>query len=517
MNRIFVILVLALTLAVSLPAENIIQHQKDDLIIGQAEKCKQVGEEISVKISSPQVSPAAENTGVPIWTHVIENKNAGYICPHFSRLNLPKDAYIVVRDPEGKREWVYTDNGKGNRGRNGQGFWGIHVYGTKMVIELYSSVPVKENAVIIDGYARGFTQQEMGYTNDGASDMEGISYFEAICGSDDSQWAKCYQTSEPAVYNKSKAVCRLLINGTGACTGWLVGSEGHVMTNNHCIDSTSDAANTNYEFMAEGSTCSTNCASWGACAGTVVATSSTYIKTSSSLDYTLVKLPSNPTGTYGYLQLRSAGPSQSERIYIPQHPAHWGKKIAVMAGSSYATIYSLNETPCSGGSGDVGYYADTQGGSSGSPVIAYDDHLVVALHHCANCPNRGVPIDDIISDLGSSAPNDAVSGGSSGNDPCTNCDKYTGTLSSSGSYDWHPNGNYYYSGAGTHEGWLEGAAGTDFDLYLYKWTGSWTQVAASESSSSSEHITYNGTSGYYVWKIVSYSGSGSYEFWLDRP
>jgi uncharacterized repeat protein (TIGR02543 family) len=36
---------------------------------------------------------------------------------------------------------------------------------------------------------------------------------------------------------------------------------------------------------------------------------------------------------------------------------------------------------------------------------------VVALHHCADCPNRGVPIPSIISDLGGNIPNDAIGGG----------------------------------------------------------------------------------------------------------
>ncbi len=59
----------------------------------------------------------------------------------------------------------------------------------------------------------------------------------------------------------------------------------------------------------------------------------------------------------------------------------------------------------------MGYYCDTQGGSSGSPVLGYSDHLVVALHHCAYCPNRGVPIEAVISDLGGNVPHNGVGGG----------------------------------------------------------------------------------------------------------
>ena len=72
---------------------------------------------------------------------------------------------------------------------------------------------------------------------------------------DDSGQARCYETSEPRLYNHSRAVARLLINGTSACTGWLVGNQGHLLTNNHCIRSATDAHNTTYELMAEGATC----------------------------------------------------------------------------------------------------------------------------------------------------------------------------------------------------------------------------------------------------------------------
>ena len=102
--------------------------------------------------------------------------------------------------------------------------------------------------------------------------------------------------------------------------------------------------------------------------------------------------------------------------------------------------------------------------------------------------------------------------------PCTGCEQYSGSLSGSGDSDYQPNGTYYFSGSGTHRGYLRGPASADFDLYLYKWSGwRWRIVASSTSASSDEDIVYSGSSGYYTWRIYSYSGSGAYDFWLDRP
>jgi hypothetical protein len=97
--------------------------------------------------------------------------------------------------------------------------------------------------------------------------------------------------------------------------------------------------------------------------------------------------------------------------------------------------------------------------------------------------------------------------------------EYTGTLSGTGDSDIHPNGSYYFSNvSGTHRGWLQGPAGADFDLYLQKWTFfGWSTVARSESVTSVEQIAYSGTAGYYRWRVSSFSGSGGYTFWLQRP
>ncbi|HEY8186019.1 MAG TPA: S8 family peptidase [Pyrinomonadaceae bacterium] len=128
--------------------------------------------------------------------------------------------------------------------------------------------------------------------------------------------------------------------------------------------------------------------------------------------------------------------------------------------------------------------------------------------------------------IGTGSPNRLLysllsSGGGGGAPPaCAGGTQYTGSLSFTGDFDYHPNGSYYYSGvSGTHKGCLVGpASGTDFDLYLQKWNGStWVDVASSISSTSNETISYSGTAGYYRFQVYSYSGSGSYNLWILHP
>ena len=99
-----------------------------------------------------------------------------------------------------------------------------------------------------------------------------------------------------------------------------------------------------------------------------------------------------------------------ERLYIPQHPQGWGKKIALYSTEAgdpgHPVIVSKNFGGCQGRPGpDMGYRADTQGGSSGSPVVAYSDHQIIALHHCGSTSiNTGVLIEQVIAGLGSNLP-----------------------------------------------------------------------------------------------------------------
>ncbi|MCX4240898.1 S1 family peptidase [Paraliomyxa miuraensis] len=109
-------------------------------------------------------------------------------------------------------------------------------------------------------------------------------------------------------------------------------------------------------------------------------------------------------------------------------------------------------------------------------------------------------------------------GGGAGDGVCPTCDRYTGSLSGAQDYDYQPDGNYYYARAGEHRAFLSAGSGTDFDLRLWKWSnGGWQTVQSSLGYTSEEQITYSGGEGYYVWRVESYSGSGSYELLLDTP
>ncbi|BBN95434.1 carboxypeptidase A [Deinococcus grandis] len=87
---------------------------------------------------------------------------------------------------------------------------------------------------------------------------------------------------------------------------------------------------------------------------------------------------------------------------------------------------------------------------------------------------------------------------------------YTGTVAAAGNAYQTSASGFTYAG-GTLKGNLTGPTGTDFDLYLQKLSGTtWTQVAASEGSTSTEAINYAAASGTYRWRVYAYSGSGSY-------
>ena len=111
-----------------------------------------------------------------------------------------------------------------------------------------------------------------------------------------------------------------------------------------------------------------------------------------------------------------------------------------------------------------------------------------------------------------------------GTAPCSDslfapCRDYTQFLPAANSSDVQPcGGSFSMAGSGTIRGWSEGPDGVDFDLFLDKLvSGVWTQVASATTTSASDTITFSATAGTYRFRVFSFSGSGTYHFWYQRP
>ena len=343
-----------------------------------------VGEEFPTWITADAPSRALPTETGSVWE--VHHPGATYVALHFRELDLAPGDRVVISDPAGHQAVEHTGRGRMNAGT----FWARHIKGDTAVLQLVRAEASRQSSFVVDRYAAGFV--DLG------------SPFEAICGSDDKENAVCYASSHSAEYDTSRAVARLLIGGTSMCTGWLVSADNYLITNEHCISTDNDALNTDYEFMAEAPNCNdSNCQ---LCYQGDVYTGGNLLRDNAALDYALIQITSgDPAATYGWLEIDNREAVPGEQIYIPQHPGGRAKELGIYSSASadasgVCTVFSASESPCSGsGYYDVGYYCDTEGGSSGSPVLATSSHKVIALHHCALCPNRGVPINLVYADI----------------------------------------------------------------------------------------------------------------------
>jgi subtilisin family serine protease len=155
-----------------------------------------------------------------------------------------------------------------------------------------------------------------------------------------------------------------------------------------------------------------------------------------------------------------------------------------------------------------------QGNPSASPATVAGAIVASATTGVVVNAGTGSPNRLLYSPLGATPPPPPP--------PPTSCaslpEVHTGSLSGAGDADNQPNGTFYYAVAGTHQGCLDGPAGADFDLYLYRWNGlGWSRVASGIGTTADESVTYAGTAGYYYWRVVSYTGSGAYTLGMKRP
>ncbi|TMW59237.1 hypothetical protein Poli38472_007382 [Pythium oligandrum] len=334
----------------------------------------------------------------------------GYVAVHFSKLWLPKGASVILRGVEGydRQDVTFNLTDAFRSGVKYEDVYAPPVLAKEFRIEFYRDQgPAKGKKIdFSDGGCHGFIVDWYHYVLVD-SERNITPSREATCAQDNSEEAVCAyeQSSTRTSYLASQAVARLLIqkdvDKQAACTGWLLGSEGHLITNYHCVKNQDEASSTTVEFMADATKCSESCTEWGTCQGTVEAISTKLIQANEELDYALLLLQTDVDlpKKYGFLRLKTTQGHQGQEVYIPQHPMYYGKRISTLDDyGNHITIRDINATGCN--SAGYSYNGDTQAGSSGSPVIDAQDHGVVALHHCGqSCANTGIPSVSIISDL----------------------------------------------------------------------------------------------------------------------
>ncbi|SIO37505.1 PKD domain-containing protein [Salinivibrio sp. ES.052] len=325
----------------------------------------------------------------------VHQVNAAFIKVHFSQFSLPEGAYVTVSSEDGQEHYRYTMQVNGQRtfnAKNGEDgvnqFAAMSVHGdtAKVTLTLPAGTQWQsKHALLIDTYKAGDPSDEI----IAEQDIGQLS----TCGINERKDVACWQDSQPEEYERSRPVARLLMNGSGLCTGWRVGPDNHMFTNNHCVESQTELANTEVWFNYQRPTCGS-----GQITDVVKVTGAQLLNTDYTLDYTLFSVNNfAKVAQFGYMGLDVRQPQRGETIFIPQHGAGNPKELSIESDQNSGGICQIDVAITNGrGTGtDTGYFCDTTGGSSGSPVLAKDSHNVIALHHFGGCENQGVRIDKI--------------------------------------------------------------------------------------------------------------------------
>ncbi len=355
----------------------------------------------------------------------IETPDATFIKVHFDYFNLPQGAYVEVTNPAGTEKYTYGGKHQSaltydrNLGEDGtESFAAMSISGPAAIVRLIRPDGVRWDDTIhgveISRYLEGFPQaviDEIMANDPGLLGADNRS----TCGINERQDAVCFAGSNPTEFERSRPTARLVISGGGLCTAWRVGADNRVFTNNHCIDSQSDVSAVEVWFNYQRTSCGS-----GPVDTTTKVTGNSLLRTDFTLDYTLFTVNSfSSLAGFGFYGLDVRSPSSQERIYIPQHGAGNPKELAITSDQNTGGVCRIDVVTANGrGSGtDTGYFCDTIGGSSGSPVLAASSNDVIALHHFGGCTNQGVRIDRIWPQVASFFNNQIPDGDDGGSPP----------------------------------------------------------------------------------------------------
>ena len=331
-------------------------------------------------------------------TYTLTQPNANFISLHFAEINLPDGDYVTLADQNGNVYCSYPDVDILLPGE-GAG-WASLVFGDTITLSLHinSGLPEEEYT----GY-QVYADQYYFSGHEGA-EAEDEPVTEAIVNTDEKENVECY--SGDSDYYPYQSPVALLYNTSShkVCTAFIVGQDGYVLTNEHCVTDADELSTVELWFNYQYTTCG---------GGTldsltkVLASNLSFIQdspVSGGYDYALLHITdTSAIDSFGYLWLDVSTPEDDERISIPQHPSGAPKQFAVY-DTEQVSGYCEVETGIYNSTESM-YTCDTEGGSSGSPVISYETNEVFILHHATNglaypfTANFGIRIEEFWSEI----------------------------------------------------------------------------------------------------------------------
>ena len=234
-------------------------------------------------------------------------------------------------------------------------------------------------------------------TADGAGYIQGNAEYQripdVIIGDPDFEKMRDLPTDSQD-YQLGRKVGMLLIQSRDGlfyiCTGFLVGPD-LFMTNHHCVYDESvprPLGNATAIFMDYYQDEDVD-----ATLGGLTARVSAIVHANAEKDYALLRLDTPIGDTYGWLELDTTTVADaSQSVKIIQHPR--GRSKEIVRRNSQIIDLPVGH-PFFGVPYAISYLADTEGGSSGSPVFLRDGTGVIAIHHTGfSIRSTGAPVNN---------------------------------------------------------------------------------------------------------------------------
>jgi hypothetical protein len=346
------------------------------------------GETRAYSAGTPHPYPVGNENRPVVWSDTVTSPGAAWLRIHFTGFDLAKGDFVTIRGPKGE---IHRYEGKGPYG-NGE-FWSFSTDGDTAEVRIHGGRSL----------GQGYTIDKVGHGML-PGDQPAL---EVICGTDGRKDVACYTAPPKTTFNP---MARLLFLDAGTwyvCTGSLVpGSNANTLiTNNHCISNQTVTSTLEAAFNYQIKTCKKTTLET-----VTVYNGGTFLHTSSvdgGYDYTLVTLLGNPAATWGMLTPTTLKPGAGSVMLFPQHPGGGIKKLGKFEDKlqkTLCTVYSINQTyGTSAPNSQFNYGCDSEGGSSGSPILNSGGTRMWGLHHyggVTSCSNSATHLNLICQDAG---------------------------------------------------------------------------------------------------------------------